>query len=388
MEIGGRTNVGTVANFRLINPDDYSAETHPDGYGVVGNSYPKQMIKMEALSEQVNHPSYDGNISRFHFLHISDNHNGNFGKAEEFLDLCPAQFLVNTGDMVFDKLADASSGQYAFQTINLMNAAEKPVYLIPGNHDYCIYEGDGLTKQDVFNTFTAPMNTHNGTSFDKTYYKVDFPDSKIKCIMLDQNDGWSNSELIGQGPNNTTYLSKMSAEQINWFIAQLQDAIANDYHVCLFIHRVPAWLVDGNTIPQFIDCKDYDDWAPFNYAFLLDIVQGFIDGESGSVIHEGNTYNYSFSSKGNFVAWFAGHTHYDACGYPKDYPKQLAVHVTQPFTNGFVWDGTAANASAKKLGIHYNYVTIDTIRRRLSILRIGDNFSKYGEMKEGFSLFY
>ena len=380
LEIGGRTAVGTKVYFELINLADYHSDMIVPlvGYGDIGASYPEQVTQViNGLSNNF-YVSWDNIKNRFHFIHISDNHNDSFGKAEQFLDLSPAQFLINTGDLVNDKLADGAEN-----TISFLNTPTKPVYLALGNHDYCVY--NDLTKQDIFDTFITPMNTHNGTTFDKTYYAVDFSEYLLKMIVLDQNDGWTDEELINQNPTTLTYSSKMSSAQINWFINELNDAIVNGYAVMLFIHYVPDTLNVKDCIPKFIDQNPIKA-ASFNYSFVCDIIDDFMAGTSGSVTPEGNTYSYSFGSPGIFVSWFVGHTHSDQVGYLLNHPKQFAIHVPQPYTSAYSKDGTSY--TDKRLGVHFNYVTIDRDDRKLSVFRIGDNKSKWGGEKIGFEVFF
>lgn len=364
---------------RVLNLENGGAPIDSD-YGIIGENYPEQILKIKRLNETVSISDYDTIMERFSFVHISDNHGSSFGYAPLLLNKSYANFLVNTGDLVTDKLSDGVGS-----TISQMNECNKPCYFTFGNHDYCIYEGDGLSKSDIYNTFMIPMNTHNNTSFDKTYYKVDYPNAKIKCIFLDQNDGWTNEELIGKGPTALTYKSKMSSEQINWFINELQDALTNDYHICCFIHLVPTSMEDCQEIPKFLD--DRKSYYPYyNYSFLLDLIDAFIEGDSVTVTHNNNTYNVTFASKGHFIGWFGGHYHHDSCGYCKNYPKQLICHVTQPWFGSWNIDGTSK--LYRKLSIHFNYVTIDASRKRVTILRIGDNNTKYGEIKDQFSVYY
>lgn len=307
-----------------------------------------------------------------HFCHVSDNHGGRFGYANEFTDLSPAKFLVNTGDLVTDKFSDS------FDTPKgLILAMNKPGYVVLGNHD--VYKSTSL--QERFEKYFAPLNEHNGlTGNTKTYYSVDYPQEKVKCIFLDMNDGWDDTS--GLSMSYFIRKSKMSSEQINWFAQELIDAKTNNLHVACFIHVSPD---DVNYEKSPIDFYDFQVEKATDVSFLCDMVDKFIDGGTVTFIHNEQEYTFSFVAGGHFVGWFCGHTHYDCSGWMLNHPKQFSISVPRPGWNSMEEDGTYR---IPKLGITFNYVTIDTKFQRLSILRIGNNKTIWGTPREGFSIRY
>lgn len=339
-------------------------------HGVIGQMYPEEVRMIEgALNNRL--------TNRFHFIHLSDNHNTTFASASEFLDLCPADFLVNTGDLVADKFSDSVATTMAEAT-----SPTKPVYLCVGNHDVRM----APSQQDIFDKYIAPTNSHNGTSFAKTYYHIDIDkgSNKFKCIFLNPYDGFTPEELSGGSMSNVID-GKMTSEQIVWFLQQLQDAATNGRNVCIFIHEVPAIYDGASIISEWCDKKQVNvnesTLANTNgnlSSTLLDIVDAFIEGTS-------YTYNdvpYNFSAVGKFVAWFAGHTHYDMVGRVNGHPNQLAVNVCRP-NNA---NATADNSVSPL--ITWNYVTIDPAYRALTIYRVGQQQTVFGVKRDVVRVFY
>lgn len=339
-------------------------------HGIIGEVYPEEVAIVEnQLSSKL--------ANRFHFIHISDNHGASFGYAQEYLDYSPAKFIINTGDLVSDKFADKDLS--TFQTITLATQPIKPVYLALGNHDYSY----ATSRQDVFDAFIAPTNTHNSTSFDKTYYSIDFSTEKVKCIVLDMNDGWSDSELPNLGPSNELILGKMSMTQINWFAAQLQSAITNNLHVAVFIHTPPT------NISRFKREHHFSDTLTLSYArnlsFLASMIDAFISGNTTTFTYNGNEYSFTFAQAGHFVAWFCGHEHGDVCGWLDGHENQFVCVVCRPYADTGKYSGSY---DEDKLGVHWNYCTIDTDRKSLSIYRIGQQTTVYGTERVSFKILY
>lgn len=349
-------------------------------HGVIGENYPEQMYDIFTL--------LNAKLSnRLHFIHVSDNHGNTFGYAENFLDYSPAKFLINTGDLVADKFTDNKN-----ITIEKATAASKPEYLILGNHDY----SHATSNQDVFDAFfgdkdtEGTVNYHNsqvgGIVTDKTYYKVDFDDEKVKCIMLDMNDGWSDSELPNIGPSTGgTTDGKMTQTQINWFVSELADAISKNYHVCAFIHTLPFKVDDEKNIANFTDYIGGGMAVESTLTFLADIVDAFIEGGSFNFTYNGNNYTGSFSAKGHFVSWFCGHTHWDIAGKMYNHNNQFMINVCRPFAESYKYQ---SSYDGDRLGIHWNYVTVDTGTKRLSIYRVGQQDTIYATKRKGFSIIY
>ena len=362
-----RTSKGTYDTVKELNKKVSEIyPNHYENYGIIGINYPSEVKK---VIEDI-----DKNISgtKLHFCHTSDNHGGEFGYANEFTDLSPAKFLVNTGDLVTDKFSDSFD-----KPKGLILAMDKPGYVVLGNHD--VYKSTSL--QERFEKYFAPLNEHNGlTGNNKTYYSVDYPQEKVKCIFLDMNDGWDDTSglIMPYFINN----SKMSSEQINWFAQELINAKSNNLHVACFIHVSPDYV---NYEKSPIDFYDYQVEKADGVSFLCDMIDKFIDGGTVTFTHNEQEYTFSFVAGGHFVGWFCGHMHCDCSGWMLNHPKQFSISVPRLGWNSMEEDGTYR---IPKLGITFNYVTIDTTFQRLSILRMGNNKTIWGTPREGFSIMY
>ena len=337
-----------------------------DTHGIIGQYYPEEVKIIEnQLRAKLS--------NRFQFLHISDNHGLDFGYAQEFLDYCQAKFLVNTGDMVANTFADLAQSR----TIELAQEPTKPVYLIPGNHDYV----GAPSKAAVFNAFVGAINEHNGTSFDKSYYSIDYTTEAIKAIFLDGYDGWDDSDYATLQPGPAG-LGKMSQAQINWFASELQDAITNSLHVVVFIHEKVDEIDRFKNIPDFYDTAA---GQTFNLPFLVQMIDAFMDGTSCSFEYNGNAYSFTFSGSGHFVAWIGGHYHGDICGWITGHERQFVSIVCRPFRDSTQYSGSY---DADKLGVHFNFCTIDTVTKTFSVYRVGQQSTIYGTPRIAFSIKY
>lgn len=339
-------------------------------HGIIGENYPSEVLVVEnQLQAKL--------ANRFHFIHISDNHGASFGYAQQYLDLSPAKFLINTGDLVADKFADKDLA--SFQTITLATEPTKPVYLALGNHDY----SHATSRQAVFDAFIAPTNTHNGTAFDKTYYSLDFSTEKVKCIVLDMNDGWADADLPNYGPSGNLTWGKMSQTQINWLAAQLQDAITNALHVAIFIHTPPAQVSRFNRIKDFSDTINLD--YARNLTFLPGLIDAFINGATASFTYDGNNYSFTFASGGHFVSWVCGHEHGDLCGWMDGHENQFIAVVCRPYRDTSKYSGSY---DGDKLGVHWNYCTIDAERKSFAVYRMGQQTTIFGTDRVSFRILY
>ena len=340
-------------------------------HGIIGEYYPSEVAVVE------NQLKVSKLSPRFHFIHISDNHGASFGYAQEYLDLSPAKFLINTGDLVADKFADKDLA--SFQTIALATEPTKPVYLALGNHDY----SHATSRQAVFDAFIAPTNTHNGTAFDKTYYSLDFSTEKVKCIVLDMNDGWADADLPNYGPSGNLTYGKMSQTQINWLATQLQEAASSDLHVLIFIHTSPINVDRFKIEKDFFDNLGGD--VALNLSFLPDLVDAFISGGTASFTYDGNIYTFQFATPGHFISWVCGHQHCDKCGWMEGHDNQFIAVVCRPYA-----DTTKSLGSydGDMLGVHWNYCTVDTAIKSFSVYRIGQQTTVFGTDRVSFRILY
>ena len=346
-----------AADYTAYNPMGAYVEKAPNrAYGTIGLYYPD-----EAKNSKRFDSTQDAN--RLRFVHITDTHES--GKtplmcADEFTDLSSAKFLTLTGDLVNDKITNSVDN-----TVTAINAMTKPCYICMGNHD--VWNDTNPTQR--YTKYFNPIAEHNGLAQNISYYAVDFASEKVKCIWLDLY------ELSTGTPSLV-----MSSAQINWLLGQLDDAILNSYHVCIFAHNALAPI---NPIEPFFDHQPVDSVVQ-NLKWILDTVNAFQTGGSVTFTHNGTEYTHTFSGHGVFVAYFNGHTHWDAVGWIKDY-NQLNVTCNRAKSAGETYDCTYR---AEKLGCTYNYVAIDATWRRLSVIRIGNSNTIAGIKRDAFTVTY
>lgn len=316
-------------------------------YGIIGQYYPEEIDKIKRLE------SISGALR---FVHISDTHASGTNPikyADQFTDLSAASFAVITGDLV--------NNTFANDFTNLKNqilAMTKPCYVILGNHD--VWESTGL--QERYDKFFNPLAEHNGVDDDISYYSVDFSTEKVKCIFLD---------IYEFGTGDPQHI--MSQTQINWFLSELDDAITNSYHVCVFLHE-PIKSTD----PASEEFYDRDFAGSADLYFIADVIAAFKSGNSVSFTHNSNSYSHTFSSGGVFVAYFVGHTHYDSVGWLKGYDKQLSIAIDRSVI------GSDVTYAGEKLKCIMNYVAVRNSTRQVGVIRIGNENTRYGGKKSGF----
>lgn len=347
-----------ASDYVQYNPMGGYTEKSPDRtYGTISMYYPDE-------GENIKRIDSNQSVNRFRFVHISDTHQSSDTPIKcigEFTDLSSAKFLTLTGDIVNDNIANDAS-----KTNDQILEMTKPCYICMGNHDVW---GDTNPTQRYTKYFN-PIAEHNGLDEDISYYAVDFATEHVKCIWLDIY------ELSTSTPS-----FQMSSAQINWFLSQLDDAITNSYHVCVFLHQ-PLTAID-KPVDSFYDTSLLN--APeSNLKWILDTINAFQNKETVEFTHNGNTFSHTFTGKGVFVAYFNGHTHYDSVGWLKDY-NQFNVTINRFQTSGEAYDMVYRN---EKLRITANYVAIDTYARRLSVVRVGNNNTIAGIKRDAFTVIY
>ena len=364
-----------INDFTFLRPMLYKVLPKDDEHGKIGKYYPEQMPIIENQLEAL-WPN------RFHFIHTSDNHGrrADYEDVCHFLDYCPAKFLVNTGDLVYYTYNDLPNSS----TVAVAQEVTKPVFLVLGNHD--VIQAPP-SKQAIFDAFIGSLNSHNGTSFDKTYYSLDYTTEGVKCIFLDGYDGFTIEELATM-ESGTSARGRMSDEQIRWFAAQLQDAITRSLHVVVFLHEKPSDIDRFKNIPDFYDIAGSEKFV--DIPFLTDMVDAFMDGATCAFTYRGVDYSFAFTGNGHFIAWLNGHTHADVCGWLVGHERQFSSTVCRPYKE----QGTSPAAiyggsyDGDRLGIHFNYCTIDTMRKTFSVYRVGQQTTVFGTSRVSFTIKY
>lgn len=202
-----------------------------------------------------------------------------------FTDL---QFIGNLGDLVRGySVIDIDSPDNMRLCMDTLvdrytSGGKTPVLMTIGNHDanhmwsQKHFPDDYttlITEKEHYSRVIAPLKEHNGnnmvTNGESTYYYMDFPDSKVRVIMLNTTD-YKFSE--GWGKTNA-----MSDEQVNWFKTK---ALDTDYAVIVTSH-----------IPFISDFEGGENNPANKSDQILAAVEGFV------------------ANGGTFIAYMHGHTH-------------------------------------------------------------------------------
>lgn len=257
---------------------------------------------------------------------------------EDYID-----FSIHTGDYVNSNRVTAYYDLY-----NKGPQCVKPIYNVVGNHDTYLEDfsrGDKTTtKQLVFNWSDTWDVTFMDIEDSMTYYK-DYPESKIRMIVLD-------------------YYYHMD-EQCVWLANLLNEATNLGYHVVTFSHEFTHPIVNKLDTPfQTID--DYESQGGNMHSLSkFDKVIG--DWIKGGGIH---------------IANFVGHEHSDFVGYTENGVLNMCA---QAATDHIYW--TDANrVPGTKTHDCFNVVSVDTSTGMFKVVRVGNNYDHY--LREKKSLVY
>lgn len=257
---------------------------------------------------------------------------------EDYID-----FSIHTGDYVNSNRVTAYYDLY-----NKGVQCVKPIYNVVGNHDTYLEDfsrGDkATTKNLVFNWSNTWDVTFMDIEDSMTYYK-DYPESKIRMIVLD-------------------YYYDID-EQCAWLTNLLNDASNLGYHVVTFTHEVTHPIVNKLDTPfQTID--DYESLGGNIHSLSK------FDKVIGDWIKNG----------GIHIANFVGHEHSDFIGYTENGVLNMCA---QAATDHIYW--TDANrVPGTKTHDCFNVVSVDTSTGMFKAVRVGNNYDHY--LREKKSLVY
>lgn len=219
-----------------------------------------------------------------HFYDLTnENAARNMASMSNFVKL---EFIANLGDIVRGySVQDVDSPENMRACmIDLVNRytenAKCPVFMTVGNHDtnimWCQKWADHtaqITPQEQYEMIYSPLKAFNGdamvTDDDGSYYYMDFPDDKVRIIMLNT----ANGEYDGTKYSNTFTISDRQAE---WFKNQ---ALKTDFSVIVMSH-----------VPMTASFPDNGNGV-HNSDKILAAVDSFVSGG------------------GSFIAYMYGHTH-------------------------------------------------------------------------------
>lgn len=197
-----------------------------------------------------------------------------------------------------------------------------------GNHD------DGSTRREqVAKRFLAQDNYLHDADFrkayrtgelingetrngDSLYFYKDYPDKKIRFILIDTND-IAEGVLDDKGSQKFDRWGTHTVrqEQLNWLVNVALANVPADYHVVVMGHTP----LNANCEGGWHDGIDNDDIRGYHSLNLVaDVLNAFRDGAKVEInsTEENFPLNITadFTNQGprNLVGYFCGHTHRDA----------------------------------------------------------------------------
>lgn len=322
-------DVTAIYNCMLNDDMTYAATCDVDGDGHV-TSVDVAIVYNYLLN-------HDGTSDRrMSFLHISDTHSVDvtLKPALEILNSdATYSFMVLTGDFL--------------PTETMMQevlASEKPVFIIPGNHDSW---DEGTTansfgqsgfRQQVLNRLYPNGEVNFGDDVANYFYAdVTQNGCTIRVIGLDLYE----IETVGSTIKNSVIFSQ---KQIDWLISVLEDSGDKD-GVIILTHNgfgnARSNPRDPNYINEFVSINAYTFFDTYNYFGTGDadmvpsIVEAYMTGGnlvdsafySGYRLEKINVTTHFDSPRNNFIAHYGGHIHFDVVEYLSWHPRQLMCIV-------------------------------------------------------------
>ncbi len=249
----------------------------------------------------------------------------NVAAMSNFVEL---DFAANLGDLTRgysqDEIDNPENMRACMDDIvsRTTTRAKCPIFMTVGNHDtnkmWCEKWADHtaqFTPEEQYQRVYAPLKEYNGdkmvTDDDGSYYYMDYPDDKIRVVMLNTANGTYDGTKYSS-------LFMISDKQVEWFKTQ---ALNTEYSVLVMMHTAlyHNFPENGNAVK--------------NSDLILEAVEEFISGG------------------GQFIAYMTGHSH----GQFEMLDENGRLHIS--FKNG---------------GKNGEVVMIDTSSKTISTIGLGD----------------
>lgn len=292
------------------------------------------------------------------FFHFSDIH-GDAKEMEYIVNLAnkwhddgTLDLVINSGDTC---LGNDQDDYLWYHT--LINKCNVDVLASVGNHD-SFGDKNGNDQRLAYNNIIAP--------------------TVAKCSGAIQPDGASTSYIPCFYKDYgirviSIYTTYKKTEQLDWLRTVLADAISNSKPVILVNHVPFSGGPNGigkiywNNLSNFLDDSPNSFTEPITWAWGYDTP---IDNTFVEAVKE------FIDNGGEFICWLSGHLHGDYFVDVKDhelYGYQPTINITSArayYTPMIKIDGEYSRHS-------FNYVSVDTNNKTISIMRIGCHFGNY-----------
>lgn len=207
----------------------------------------------------------------------------NVAALSNFVDL---KFGANLGDLTRgysqDEIDNPENMRACMDDIvsRTLTRAKCPIFMTVGNHDtnrmWCDKWADHtaqFTPEEQFQRVFAPLKKHNGDKMisddDGSYYYMDFPEDKVRVIMLNTANGTYDGTKYSE-------LFIISEKQVEWFKTE---ALNTEYSVLVMMHT-----------PLLYDFPDNGNAVKHSDKILSAVEEFAANG-------------------GDFIAYLSGHTH-------------------------------------------------------------------------------
>lgn len=383
-------DVSAIYDLMLNNNETFATNCDVDGDGHISASDITRiydyLLKRDGTNDR-----------RMSFLHISDTHSVDvtLQPALEILNSDPTySFMILTGDFL--------------PTETMMQevlASEKPVFIIPGNHDAWnednvanSYGQQGFREQ-VLNRLYPNGEVNFGDDVANFFYAdVTQNGCTIRVIGLDEYD------FANMGKPVVMNSVVFSQKQIDWLIDVLEDSGDKD-GVIIMTHNgfgnSHQNTRDPDYINEFISINAYGFWDTYNYvgdgdAILIpSVVEAYMTGndltdvefKSGHKIKKVSqminvTTHFNNEPHNNFIAHYGGHVHFDVVEYLSQFPKQLmSIIAYGGYGKGNSWNDLIKTSTGEdSYTINANIINFTTHEHQ--IVRLGSKKKDDGTLRQ------
>lgn len=320
------------------------------------------------------------------FLATTDLHGGGarFDAANLYMDSIPEiDCGICLGDMQTGYFTDNDGTWFT----DRVNAAKKKIYPVIGNHDAGMTNSpeQAGSKQQQFDKFFAPVLDKLGMpDLTKTYYS--FTLGTVTVIVLDIFDAPDTLDENGNFVWERVYYG-FSQEQITWLVDTLENVPAEN-HVLIAIHvQIDPTVMDEGSWTHMEHHINGGENTGFDYTNMIpEIVDAWTKGEDLQKTYAPLmdpdmptlTADAAFASRGTgvFAGYLRGHAHSDAMAHVRDYPTQkvysLDTTALDSYNNG---NSDLPRVAGEKSEDCVTVVTVDTVSRKVKLVRIGSNIT-------------
>jgi len=277
------------------------------------------------------------------FIHFSDVHaiSELWGRISEYINYYNnyISFGLHTGDY-----CGGSQEQYV-DCYNECTPCHNPILNCVGNHDTVSLIDGKLIKTDketvhklLFNRTDDWKVNFMPIEHSMAYYK-DFPDSKIRLIVIDQ---YYDIE-----------------EQRQWVKERLDEALNENLHVITASHTQTEYIEKKLDV-TFCSITDFESIE--NYRQKIFLEELLVDFKKAGGIH---------------VVHLSGHRHHDVLGCTQNGIFNIAIECATSW-NGYT---DAKRIRGSKTFDCFNVVSVDPITHVLKLIRVGNNADCYLRVK-------